>query len=42
MRGNHAAYMQSTHAINTQAEVAQMRAYYAAIADKYLPAVLDF
>lgn len=26
----------------SEAEVAQMRAYYAAIADKYLPAVLDF
>ena len=26
----------------TQAEMAEMRAYYGAIADKYLPAELDF
>ena len=32
----------SIHTRNAQAEIAEMRAYYAAIVDKYLPAALDF
>ena len=34
--------MQHTRNHHTQAEIVEMREYYGAIADKYLPAALDF